>query len=64
MIRVYLKIPENLIRLIVLDGFLFVYIPFDIMVKFIFLARFSEDHLSNKSFPASSLCDKMLLIGD
>ena len=33
-------------RLILLDGFSFVHIPFDIMVKFQFLVQFPEDHLS------------------
>ena len=46
MIGLYLKIPENFMHLILLDGFWFVHIPFGSMVKFQFLAQFSVDHLS------------------
>ena len=45
-IRLYLKIPENFMRLILQDGFWFVQIPFGCMVKYQFLAQFSADNLS------------------
>ena len=34
MVRLYLKIPENFVRLIFQDGFLVVYIPLVRMIKF------------------------------
>ena len=45
MIRLYVKIPENFVRLIFLDGFWIVRIVFVRMVKFKFLAQFPVDHL-------------------
>ena len=44
MIRLYLKIPENYVHLILQDGFWFVLIPFDSKVKFQFLAQFPVDY--------------------
>ena len=41
----HLKIPENFLRLILQDGFWFVYIPFGSMVKFLFIAQFPVNHL-------------------
>ena len=43
MICLYRKIPENYVRLILQDGFWFVYKPFGSMVKFQFLAQFPGD---------------------
>ena len=46
-ICLYLKIPENFVWLIFLDGFRVVHIPFGRMVKFKLLAQFPVDHLSH-----------------
>ena len=46
-IRLYLKIPAEFMRLIHLDIFLVVYIPFVHMIKFQFLAQFPADHLAH-----------------
>ena len=46
-IHLYVKIPENFLRLIFLDRFWFVHIPFRSMVKIQSLAQFPVDHLSN-----------------
>ena len=45
-IRLYLKIPEEFVRLILQDRFWVVYIPFFRMVKFQFLAQFPVDHFA------------------
>ena len=42
-----LKIPENFVHLIFLDGFQSVHIPFVCWIKFKFLAQFSVDHLAH-----------------
>ena len=44
MIRLQHKIAENCVRLILLDEFYFVHIPFGSMVKYQFLALFLVDH--------------------
>ena len=51
-----LKIPDNLVRLILLDEFLFVYIPFSGIVKLNFVAQFPMDLL-----PHSVLLSILLL---
>ena len=45
LIRLYLKISEDFMRLIHKDRFWFVHIPFSSMLKFQFLAQFPVDHL-------------------
>ena len=45
MIRLYLKIPENFVRLILQDRFCVFHIPFVCMFKFKLLAQFSQYHL-------------------
>ncbi len=47
MIRLYLKIPEKFVRLILLNRFWVVHIPFHCMVKFQFLAQLPVDYLAN-----------------
>ena len=47
MIRLYLKIPEELASLILQDRFWVVHIPFIRMVKFRLLAQFPVDHLTH-----------------
>ena len=47
MIRLYLKIPEELVRFILLDRFFVVHIPFIRMIKLQLLAQFSVDHLAH-----------------
>ena len=44
-IRFYLKLPENFVRLIIHNGFWFVHILFLCVVKFPFLAQFLMGHL-------------------
>ena len=46
MIRLYVKIPEEFMCLILQDSCWVVHIPFDRMVKFKFLAQFLVDHLT------------------
>ena len=46
-ICLYLKIPENFMSLILLDGFWFVPVPFYVITKFQFLVEFPVDHLSH-----------------
>ena len=46
MIPLYVKILEHFVRLIFLDRFGVVQIPFARMVKFQFLAQFPVDHLA------------------
>ena len=46
-IRLFLKVPENFICLILLNGFSLVHIPFGRMVKFYSLAQFPVDHFSH-----------------
>ena len=46
-IRLYLKLPEKIMRLIFQNRFCVVRIPFIRMVKFQFLAQFPVDHLSH-----------------
>ena len=46
-IRLYLKIPENFLRLIFLEGFRVVHIPFVCMVKFKLLVQFSVGHFAH-----------------
>ena len=45
MIRLYLKILENLVRFIFKVGFEFVHTPFNRVVKLNFLAQFPVGHL-------------------
>ena len=45
-IRLYLKIPEQFVRIILQDRFWVVHRPFVSMVKFNFLAQLPVDHLS------------------
>ncbi len=47
MIRLYLKIPEEFVRLILKDRFWVMHIPFVRMVKFKFLAHFLVDRLAH-----------------
>ena len=46
-ISLHLKIPEEVVRLILLDRFLFVHIPFVRMIKLQFLTQFPMDHLAH-----------------
>ena len=46
-IRLYLKIPETHVHLILQDKFLVIHIPFVRMVKLKFLAQFQVDHLDH-----------------
>ena len=48
MIRLYLEIPVEFVRLIVQDRFLVVPIPFVRMIQFKFLAQFPVDHLPHR----------------
>ena len=50
-IRLFLKIPENFIRIIFLDGFRFVHIPFGNIVKIQSLRWFLVDHLIHQVEP-------------
>ena len=54
-ICLYLKIPENFMRLILLERFWFVHIPFGRMVKFQFLAHFPVDQLSHPIISSNEL---------
>ena len=45
-ICLYLKIPEDVVQLILLNRFQFVHIPFLWLVKFKFLAQFPVDHFA------------------
>ena len=45
MIRLYLKIPESFVFLILLDGFWIEYMSFGSWGKFNFFAQFPVDHL-------------------
>ena len=44
-IRLYLKVPENFVCLVLQEGFWLVHIPFSGMVKFESLAQFPVDHI-------------------
>ena len=48
MIRLYVKIPEEFVRLILSDRFWVVHIPFVCMVRLKLLAQFLEDHLAHQ----------------
>ena len=50
MICLYLKIPDNFLRLIIRYGFWFWHVPFFFWVKFEFLAQFPGDHLPYRIF--------------
>ena len=54
-IRLYLKITEKFMRLILWDGFEFVDIPFGSMVKFQFFAQFPVDQLLHPVVPTLAL---------
>ena len=59
-ICLYLKIPENLVRLVFQNTFWLVHIPFSSMVEFPFLAQFPVDHFPHSVvvcviFPCSYL---------
>ena len=51
-IHLYLKIPENLIRLILSDGFRLVHIPFGSIFRLKFIEQFRVDHLSHPVVPS------------
>ena len=57
MIRLYLKIPANFVRLIFSDGFWIEHIPFFRMVKFKLLGQFTVDH-----FPHSVVFSLILFL--
>ena len=55
MIRLYVKIPEECVRLFLQDRFKVLHIPFVRMVKFQFLEQFPVDHLSHPVVPSLML---------
>ena len=58
----YLKIPEDIIRLILQDGFWFAHIPYGCVVKFQFLAQFPVDHLPHPVVSSLILLLSLLLL--
>ena len=60
MIRLYLKIPEELVRLVLPDRFWVVHIPFVRMVKFKLLAQFPVDHLAQSCLVLYFFCANLL----